>query len=88
MKKLGVEAVFNCEVTLDMVKAQKPDVIIAATGALPVIPEKIPGIHRENVVTAHDVLEGKAWTNQPVHRSGEPDGLPGKRAGKLYCYRL
>ncbi len=51
---------FNTEVDLDLVKKEKPDIIIAATGALPIVPKSIPGIDGANVVTAHDVLEGKA----------------------------
>lgn len=65
-KKYGVELFFNTEVTMDLVKEKNPDVIIAATGATPVIPGKIPGIKGANVVTAHDVLEGKAWTGAKV----------------------
>ncbi len=65
-KKLGVDIIFNTEVTLDLVKQEKPDIIIAALGATPIVSDKIPGIHGNNVVTAHDVLEGKAWTGGKV----------------------
>lgn len=66
VKKFGGEIFFNTEVDMDFVKAEKPDVIIAATGALPIVPGRIPGIQGANVVTAHDVLEGKAWTGAKV----------------------
>ena len=39
-------------------KEMKPDTVIIATGATPLIPP-IPGVDRGNVVTAHDVLDGK-----------------------------
>lgn len=38
---------------------QKPDVLIIATGSKPVIPN-VPGINNNHVVTAHDILSGKA----------------------------
>lgn len=66
LEELGVEIHFNTEVSLALVKEKAPDVIIAATGAVPVVPGKIPGINGSNVVTAHDVLEGKAWTGAKV----------------------
>lgn len=65
LNKLGVSVNYNTEVTLDMVKAEKPDVIIAATGAEPIIP-KIPGVDKANVVTAHDVLSGAVNTGGRV----------------------
>ena len=39
------------------VKEEKPDVLVVATGATPLIPP-LPGIEQGNVVTAHDVLAG------------------------------
>ena len=49
----------NTELTADMVKEAKPDKVIIASGAKPVIPN-IPGIHNKNVVLAEDVLLGKS----------------------------
>ncbi len=46
------------ELTAEKVIQTKPDVVILATGSLPLIP-KIPGIKGKNVVTAWDVLKGK-----------------------------
>jgi 2,4-dienoyl-CoA reductase-like NADH-dependent reductase (Old Yellow Enzyme family)/pyruvate/2-oxoglutarate dehydrogenase complex dihydrolipoamide dehydrogenase (E3) component len=45
------------EVTQELIKEAKPDVLIIATGAKPLIPD-IPGISGKNVVTAHELLEG------------------------------
>lgn len=43
----------------------KPDVAVVATGAVAVAP-KVPGAGRENVVAAHDVLEGKVDVGKRV----------------------
>ena len=47
----------NTEVTPELLEAEKPDVIIVATGAHPLMPP-IPGIDGSHVVTAEDVLLG------------------------------
>lgn len=57
LKKLGVVVKTDTEVDLNMVKDVAPDVVIAATGADPVIPA-IPGVDQAFVTTAHAVLEG------------------------------
>ncbi len=58
-EKAGVEIRLNTEVTPAEIKALKPDAVVVATGALPLIPDAIPGIDRENVINAWDVLAGK-----------------------------
>lgn len=55
----------NTELTVDMVKEGKPDKVILASGAKPVIPN-VPGIHNKNVVLAEDVLLGKAEAGMNV----------------------
>lgn len=66
-KKNGVNIVFNHEVTekdfADPLHA--PDAIVVATGAR-AVPPKVPGADRHNVVTAHDVLDGKVEVGQKV----------------------
>ena len=62
LNKLGVEVILDTEVTKELVKEQKPDVVIAATGVTPIVPKKIPGVMNENVVLAQDVLTGKVNT--------------------------
>nr|MDO8081815.1 FAD-dependent oxidoreductase [Candidatus Freyarchaeota archaeon] len=59
MNLLGVNVVLCKEVTPEVVKKLKPDVIIVATGGRPLVP-KIPGIDGPNVVMSWDVLAGKA----------------------------
>jgi len=60
VKKAGCEIHLNAQVTPARVKAFNPDVLIIATGGIPLIPEDIPGIQKECVVSAHEILAGKA----------------------------
>ncbi|GAJ13208.1 unnamed protein product, partial [marine sediment metagenome] len=55
MRKLDVEVRLNEEATARVVEEGKPDAVIVATGAVPIIPD-IPGIDGKNVATAIDVL--------------------------------
>ncbi len=64
-KKLNVTIKTGTEVTSAMVKDIKPEVIIVATGAVPLIP-RISGVDRANVVAAVDVLRGKATVGKRV----------------------
>lgn len=57
-KKYGVNMVYGVEVSEEYIEEFNPDLIILATGAVPVVP-KIPGIDAENIYKANDVLEGK-----------------------------
>ena len=56
-RKNGVDIRFNTEATPELIKELKPDVLIMATGATPIIPN-IPGIKETGVVQANDVLLG------------------------------
>jgi pyruvate/2-oxoglutarate dehydrogenase complex dihydrolipoamide dehydrogenase (E3) component len=56
MEKAGVDVRMNTEVTPDLVKTVKPDVLIIAVGAEPIIPP-IPGIDNSNVIAANDLPE-------------------------------
>src|SRR4030067_1850808 len=55
LDKLGAKVECGKEVTPDVVDGIEPDVVIAATGAIPIVP-RIPGVNRESVVTANEVL--------------------------------
>jgi len=57
LDKLGVERKCGLKVTAAMVEDARADVVLVATGAKPVVPP-IPGVDREEVVTAWDVLGG------------------------------
>jgi pyruvate/2-oxoglutarate dehydrogenase complex dihydrolipoamide dehydrogenase (E3) component len=55
--KLSVELKLNEECTVTTIEENRPDAVIVATGAMPIIPD-IPGIEGTNVVTAMEVLAG------------------------------
>ncbi|TAK31855.1 MAG: FAD-dependent oxidoreductase [Chloroflexota bacterium] len=65
LRKLGVKIELGVNVTPALVDELAPDVVIAATGATPLIPP-IRGIERENVRTASAVLLGEAPKGQKV----------------------
>jgi len=57
-EKAGVKVRLNSEVTPEIVAEVNPDVVVVATGGVPLVPN-IKGIDGKNVVTAHDVLAVK-----------------------------
>jgi mycofactocin system FadH/OYE family oxidoreductase 2 len=68
-RKAGVEIRLEVEVTPELARAEDPDGVIVATGAVPVrdgfsivnpLVEHLPGAGQENVLHAWDVLEGAA----------------------------
>ncbi|MBN1662783.1 MAG: FAD-dependent oxidoreductase [Deltaproteobacteria bacterium] len=63
LEKGGVETRLNTEATPEIILAEKPDAVILALGGIPVKPP-IAGIDAPNVVTAQDVLAGKAPAGQ------------------------
>jgi 2,4-dienoyl-CoA reductase-like NADH-dependent reductase (Old Yellow Enzyme family)/thioredoxin reductase len=75
----GVKCHLNHEVTAKDVKALDPDVVVLATGSLPVIPP-VQGIEKEIVLTYEDVLDrgtipSKILSNRVVVVGGGPTGL-------------
>ena len=69
LEKVGVRVELGREVTRDLVKEEKPEVVIVATGARPLIPS-ISGIERKEVVTAEAVLAGEAKVGKRVVVAG------------------
>ena len=59
-KKLGIPIRYNTEATVELMRSEKPDTIIVATGATPAKPP-IKGIDGDNVVTANEILDGKVF---------------------------
>ncbi len=59
IQKYGIKLHFQQDVTVDLVKNFKPDVIFVATGSNPIKPP-IPGIDKANVFWANDVFSGDA----------------------------
>ena len=66
VRKAGVRVEMGKKVTPSLVRQLKPDVVIVATGGVPLIPEDIPGANLERVVTAIDVLTERVRTGQRV----------------------
>jgi NADPH-dependent 2,4-dienoyl-CoA reductase/sulfur reductase-like enzyme len=69
LSQLGVDVVLGQTLAPDVVRQADPEVVIVATGSRPLVPA-IPGIDADNVVTAHEVLSGKAVTGQRVLVAG------------------
>ena len=65
LEKLRVEVRMNTRCTAKEVEKGKPDVIIVATGAIPLIPN-LPGMKGDHVVSAVDVLTGIKKTGEIV----------------------
>ena len=65
MKNAGVEVRMNTEVTAEYVRSEKPDVLIVAVGAEPIIPP-IPGIEGKNVLLANNLSEAGVNIGQRV----------------------
>lgn len=65
LDKMGVKVETGKEVTPQIVDRVKPEVIVVATGAAPLIPN-IPGIENEKVVTAVDLHLGKKKAGREV----------------------
>ena len=68
-RKARVKIELGCEVTAEVVARYRPDAVIVASGARPVIPA-IPGIDRKHVITAADLLTGKATNGRHVVVAG------------------
>lgn len=68
-KASGVEVKLSTKATADTIKAEKPDVLIIAIGAEPIIPD-IPGVKKSNVVWAGDVDMGKVSVGEKVVVAG------------------
>lgn len=65
LKKYGVHVHLLEKVTEELIKQEKPDAVIVATGAVPVVPD-IPGKDRNNVFISNDVLDGSVTLGRNV----------------------
>lgn len=64
-KAAGAFIAAGVEVDEELVKREKPDVVVLATGGEPLCPH-IPGMDADNVAYAWDVLKGRAITGRNV----------------------
>jgi 2,4-dienoyl-CoA reductase-like NADH-dependent reductase (Old Yellow Enzyme family)/thioredoxin reductase len=69
VRKAGVKICLGKEASRETVKEVNPDVVIVATGGLPLIPE-IPGIEKKIAVNAIDVLKEKVEVGARVLIAG------------------
>ena len=69
IKKNSVKVELNAKVTPELVGERKPDLVIIAQGATPIIPE-IPGAKGENVITVSDALTGAKEVGEKVVVAG------------------
>ena len=65
LRKLNVEIRLNTEAGLKLIETLKPEVVVMATGAVPLIPA-ITGADLKNVVTTFDILAGQVETGPNV----------------------
>ena len=65
VSKAGVTVKTNTEATPEIVEAANPDVVIAASGSRPIIPD-IPGVDRPNVFTAIAAYKSPAALGERV----------------------
>jgi pyruvate/2-oxoglutarate dehydrogenase complex dihydrolipoamide dehydrogenase (E3) component len=70
MEKRDVKVNLGVEATPELIEKAKPDAVILATGASPLVPD-IPGIGRSNVFTAEQVLKGQLVGEKVVVIGGE-----------------
>jgi len=63
--KHGAKIVLNKSVTKNLLKAENPDSLVIATGAVPEVPD-IPGVDKPYVVSMFDVFTGKAKIGRNV----------------------
>ncbi len=59
LKKLGVQVKLGQRADQNTVRAENPDAVIVATGALPIIPRSVPGVDKRHVCTSWDILSEK-----------------------------
>jgi 2,4-dienoyl-CoA reductase-like NADH-dependent reductase (Old Yellow Enzyme family)/thioredoxin reductase len=65
LSKLNVKVELNAEVNPKLISKMKPDVLVIATGAVPITLD-VPGVDGENVVLATDVLLGRKTVGDTV----------------------
>ena len=86
-KKNGVDMKFDTEATPELIKEMKPDVLIMATGATPIIPP-IPGLKETGVVQANEVLLGSPVLKQSCLIIGGEVGVETAEYATDYCTKV
>lgn len=65
VNKLPIKINLGREATIEVIKKIMPEAVIIATGAVPVMPS-VPNIKQKNVITALEVLSGKAQVGDDI----------------------
>ncbi|MCJ7689837.1 MAG: FAD-dependent oxidoreductase [Clostridiaceae bacterium] len=66
LKRLNIDVKMNTAVTPEIIKESKADVVIVATGSNPVKLNFLPGMNKDNVCCAEDLLLGKKSAGNTV----------------------
>ncbi|MCC8026081.1 MAG: NAD(P)/FAD-dependent oxidoreductase [Clostridium sp.] len=64
-EKYGVKMHYNTEATAEILRAERPDVVILATGGVPLFPN-IPGLKESGVISSAEVLLGASIKGDKV----------------------
>lgn len=83
-KKYGVELKLGQAVNGDLIKAEKPDAVILATGSKPLMPP-IPGIDNPAFIHATDLIDGLKTAGQKVLIAG--GGMVGLETAEFLAER-
>jgi mycofactocin system FadH/OYE family oxidoreductase 2 len=86
LSKIGVRIRLGVTATSDMIRAEKPDAVVVATGSKPYIPP-IPGVEGENVLTDWDVLQDDAEVGENVVIIDEEGYMRGCSAAEFLADR-
>jgi len=65
VKRLNIKVHTGLRATKELIQEKKPDVVIIATGAEPIIPD-IPGMGQAEVITSDDLLSGRQSAGERV----------------------
>lgn len=84
LERLGVELRLQKELTVEQIGQEQPDVVLDATGSYPFL-APVKGVEQAHVVTAHDVLAGKAVVGNRVVVIG--GGLVGAETAEYVACR-
>ena len=77
MKRLGIDVHMGEEVTEQTIEAERPDVVVIATGSTPVIPDDIEGVGSAQVTEVRAVLDGEFEVGKRVLMLSEENHLEG-----------
>ena len=81
MNKSGVTVKLGLEATSEVIEGEKPEAVVIATGAVPIVPEDISGAKGRNVLSALDVFADVKEVGQRVAVIG--GGLVGCEIAEL-----